>query len=200
MLSLDEGKKIVKLARQVIESHLKEEELPQIPEGISDTMQEKRGVFVTLNKGDRLRGCIGRPMPNQSLGEGLKDSAIDAAISDPRFMPLDLGELDEVTVEVSILTNPEKIEVEDPKEYPKKVEIGKDGLIVSYRGRNGLLLPQVPADRGWDAEEFLSQTCTKAGNTPDCWLNEDVEIKKFSAQIFKEEEPGGEVVEESLSS
>lgn len=200
MLSLNEGKKIVKLARQIIKFHLKGEELPEIPEEISDKMEEKRGVFVTLNKRERLRGCIGRPMSNQSLGEGLKDSAIDAATSDPRFMPLDLEELDEVTVEVSILTNPEVIEVEDPKKYPEEVEIGKDGLIVSHRGGNGLLLPQVPVDRGWDAEEFLSQTCTKAGTTPDCWLNEDVEIKKFSAQIFKEKEPGGEVVEESLSS
>ncbi len=174
--------------------------MPEIPEEISDKMEDKRGVFVTLNKGESLRGCIGRPMPNQTLEEGLKDSAIGAATSDPRFLPLDSEELDEVTVEVSILTPPEKIEVDDPKKYPEEVKIGEDGLIVNYRGRNGLLLPQVPVDRGWDAEEFLSQTCTKAGTTPDCWLNEDVEIKKFSAQVFKEEEPGGEVVEESLSS
>ncbi|KXA96229.1 hypothetical protein AKJ37_05755 [candidate division MSBL1 archaeon SCGC-AAA259I09] len=200
LLSLNEGKEIVELARKIIESHLKEEEMPEISEGVKGTMEEKKGVFVTLNKGKELRGCIGRPMPNQKLKEGLEDAAIDAATGDPRFSPLGLEELGEVTVEVSVLTTPGKIEVEDPKKYREEVEIGRDGLIVSYRGRNGLLLPQVPLDRGWDAEEFLSQTCMKAGATPDCWLDRDVEIQKFSAQVFKEEGPGGEVVEESLSS
>ncbi len=103
-------------------------------------------------------------------------------------------------IEVSVLTLPEKIEVEDPKKYSEKVEIGEDGLIVKGRGREGLLLPQVPLDRDWDAEEFLSQTCVKAGLSPDSWLSEDIEIEKFSAQVFKEKEPGGEVVEKSLSS
>lgn len=200
MLDLEEGKKIVKLSRRTIEAHLEEGEKPEPPEEVSEVMEEDRGVFVTLNKDGDLRGCIGRPLPTQSLIDGVMDSAISAATGDPRFPSLSSEELEDVTVEVSVLTLPEKIEAEDPKKRPEKVEVGKDGLIAKHMGREGLLLPQVPVGQDWDAEEFLSQTCVKAGLSPDSWLRDDVEIEKFSAQVFKEEEPEGEVVEESFSS
>lgn len=200
MLELEKGKKVVELARRIIDAHLKGEEKPEVPDEINEKMQENRGVFVTLNKNERLRGCIGRPYPDQPLKEGLADSAVNAAVSDPRFPSLDPGELKDVTVEVSILTTPEEIEVEDPKKYPEEIEIGRDGLIVESGVRKGLLLPQVPVDQGWDVEEFLSQTCAKAGAMSDCWLEKNVKIKKFSAQVFKEKEPEGEIVEEGLSS
>ncbi len=200
MLSLEEGKKVVKISRKILEKYLEDEEKPEVTEEIPEKLKEERGVFVTLNKNENLRGCIGRPLPQQPFIEGLKESTINAATRDPRFPRLDQDELDEVTVEVSVLTVPQEIEVDSPKEYPKKVKVGRDGLIVEYKGREGLLLPQVPVDNDWDVEEFLSQTCVKAGLSPDTWVNKNVKMEKFSAQVFKEEEPGGEIVEESFSS
>ncbi|MCS7131486.1 MAG: TIGR00296 family protein, partial [Hadesarchaea archaeon] len=99
---------------------------------------------------------------------------------------------------VSILTQPELIRVKNPRDYPKHVEIGKHGLIVEYAGHAGLLLPQVPIEWGWDVEEFLSQTCMKAGLMPDCWLYKGVRISRFSAQIFAEVTPTGRVEERRL--
>lgn len=199
MLDLEEGKKAVKFARKAISTFLKEGERPDFSGEVSGEFEENRGVFVTINKNGNLRGCIGRPLPDQSLIEGIVDSAINAATGDPRFPSLDQDELNNITVEVSVLTVPEEVEVEDAKNYPEKIEVGRDGLIAECRGRKGLLLPQVPCDNDWGVEEFLSQTCLKAGLSPDRWLAGDVNVKKFSAQVFKEEEPEGEVIEESLS-
>lgn len=200
MLTLEEGDTVVKLARRAIEKYLEDGEKPDFPEDLSEEMKKDRGVFVTLNKNGGLRGCIGRPLPTQPLIEGVVDSAISAATKDPRFPRMSLEELDNVVIEVSVMTVPEKINVEDPKNYLEKIKVGKDGLIAEYEGRKGLLLPQVPVDQGWDAEEFLSQTCIKAGLPPDTWLEDSFEVKKFSAQIFKETEPRGDVIEKTLSS
>lgn len=200
MLSLKEGKKIVEVARETIGTYLKEGKKSAPPPDLNKEMKEPRGVFVTLNKNGKLRGCIGRPLPTQSLIDGVMDSALSAATQDPRFPSLRLEELEDVTIEISILTQPEKIEVKDPKKLPEKVKVGIDGLIARCGGREGLLLPQVPIEHEWRSEEFLSQTCVKAGLSPDRWLEGDVELEKFSAQIFMEKEPNGEVVEKSLSS
>lgn len=199
MLDLEEGRTLVKLARKTIRKYLEEGKKPDPLEDVSEALEKNRGVFVTLNKNGKLRGCIGRPLPTQPLIDGLMDSAISAATGDPRFPNLDSEELDNVTIEVSVLTLPEKIDVEDPNSYPEKVKIGEDGLIVRCRGREGLLLPQVPVNQDWNSEEFVSQTCVKAGLSPDSWLQDDIEIEKFSGQIFKEKEPEGEIVEENFS-
>lgn len=198
MLDLDKGKELLELARDAIQNYLETGKKINPPEDTSGVMSEKRGVFVTLNKNGDLRGCIGRPLPTEPLANAVIDSAINAATQDPRFTPLQKDELKNITVEVSVLTVPEKIEVDTPSDYPDKVEVGKDGLIVNYMGNSGLLLPQVPVEQGWDAEEFISQTCVKAGISSDSWLEKDVEIECFNAQIFKEKEPLGEIVEEEL--
>ncbi len=90
------------------------------------------------------------------------------------------------------------IKVKKPKHYVKEVEIGKDGLIVERGYRKGLLLPQVPVEWKWKVDEFLSHTCVKAGLLPDAWLEEGTKIYKFSAEIFSEVEPHGEIVEKKL--
>jgi len=98
-----------------------------------------------------------------------------------------------------VLSKPEVIEVKSPREYPKHITVGRDGLIIEWSGYAGLLLPQVPVEWGWDTEEFLSHTCMKAGLTPDYWLREGVRISKFSAQVFKERKPCGEIEERALT-
>jgi uncharacterized protein (TIGR00296 family) len=191
---LDEGKFLVKLARQTIEGYLRTGKKPQAPKA-SEKLREKRGVFVTLTRDGELRGCIGHPLPTMPLVEAVMDAAISSATGDPRFPPVSVDEMRDIEIEVSILSEPELIKVKSPREYPKCIVIGKDGLIVEWSGYAGLLLPQVPVEYGWDAEEFLSHACMKAGLMPDHWLQKGVRISKFSAQIFAEKSPGGEVEE-----
>ena len=195
LLSLEEGKKAVKLARKAIESYLKDKEI--IKDRFSGIFEEKRGVFTTLTKHGELRGCIGFPYPVKRLDEAIIESAIAAATEDPRFPPVKLEEMDEIIVEVTVLTSPKKVDA-PPLERPKAIEIGKHGLIVKYKYFSGLLLPQVAVEHNMDEEEFLTQTCLKAGLSPDCWLFNEVELYTFEGQIFKEKEPRGKVIEVKL--
>ena len=137
-----------------------------------ESFREKRGVFVTLNQypSHLLRGCIGFPEPLFSLASAILQAA-QHACHDPRFEDLQEDELDKIVVEVTILTVPEEIVVKDRKELPQKVKVGRDGLIIEHGPFRGLLLPQVPVEWGWDSEEFLGQTCMKAGMAPDMWLD-----------------------------
>ncbi len=197
MLTVEEGKFLVKLARQTIESYLRTGKKIPAP-AATEKLRERRGVFVTLTKNDELRGCIGHPLPTMPLVEAVMDAAISSATRDPRFHPVSAEELRDIKIEVSVLSEPEVIKAKDPREYPKHVVIGRDGLIVEWSGYAGLLLPQVPAECKWNAEEFLSHLCMKAGLMPDHWIRKDVAISRFSAQIFAEKSPGGEVEERTL--
>jgi uncharacterized protein (TIGR00296 family) len=98
-----------------------------------------------------------------------------------------------ITIEISVLSPPKLVQVEDPMEYPKHVDVSKDGLIISKGWRRGLLLPQVPVEWGWDSHEFLSQCCVKAGLPPNEWMKRGTEVYKFQAILFKEDEPAGKV-------
>jgi len=194
---LEDGKLLVTLARRTIENYLRTGKKPPVPR-VGAKLRERCGVFVTLTKHGELRGCIGHPLPTLPLIEAVIDSAVSSAVGDPRFPPVTREELSDIQIEVSALTPPELIKVKDPREYPKHVEVGKHGLIVECAGCAGLLLPQVPIEWGWDVEEFLSHTCMKAGLMPDCWLREDTRISRFSAQIFAEKGPGGQIREVPL--
>jgi len=127
----------------------------------------------------------------------LQRASFSAAFEDMRFHALKKDELDNIVFEVSVLTEPKLIIVKNPKEYLKKIEIGKDGLIVEYDFYKGLLLPQVPLqfEPNWDVETFLEQTCVKSGLLPDMWLDDKTKIYKFQAQIFKEKTPRGEIIQ-----
>lgn len=183
-------------ARNVVESVVETGTKPPRPDPVDRVFQIERGAFVTLKKENQLRGCIGRPTPDQPALQAIRVAAADAATDDPRFPPVRAQELPSVRTEVSVLTPPEQ--VDSPR--PETVTIGRDGLIVSGRGRSGLLLPQVPVDQGWDAETFLAQTCRKAGLPADCWQDPDVSIQRFSAQIFEEQSPKGEIVHRPIES
>ncbi len=196
-LTDEDGEFLVKLARRSIEDYLKRRVKIKPPADIPESLSVKRGVFVTLNSLaagiKELRGCIGFPYPTHPLVEATIESAIEAAVGDPRFPPVTLKEMDSIVVEVSVLTRPECIVVNNPTELPKSIRIGVDGLIVERGLYKGLLLPQVAVEWGWDEEEFLSNACMKAGLTPDSWLLRDTKVYKFQAEIFEEEEPRGRV-------
>lgn len=193
MLDLSEGEKAVKLARKAITKFLSSKEI--IKDEYEGIFSEDRGVFTTLNITNELRGCIGFPYPIQRLDKSIIESAIAAATQDPRFPPVKLEELDDITIEVTVLTPPEKIESERREDLPSMIEVGKHGLIVKFGNNSGLLLPQVAVEYNFDALTFLSQTCYKANLPLNCWMDERVEIFKFEGQIFQEVEPIGEVRE-----
>jgi hypothetical protein len=186
MLNDDEGVFLVKLARSAIETYLKDGKIIKVPDDINPILKEERGAFVTLQRDGDLRGCIGYPEPVKPLAQAVIEVAISAATGDPRFPQVTPSEMDKIQVEVSVLTKPEIIPVEKPAEYLEKIEVGKDGLIVEMGIYRGLLLPQVPVEWKWDIEDFLANTCMKAGLSPDCWLQEGVNIYSFQSQIFEE--------------
>jgi uncharacterized protein len=198
-LTEDEGKLAVEIARSTVDMFVSETRRYE-PKEILKIFKEKRGVFVTLEKypSHDLRGCIGFPEPVAPLIDALIDSAISAASRDPRFRPVEESELDRLLVEVSALTPPEPIKVKDCKELPKKVKVGRDGLIIKQGWTSGLLLPQVPVEWDWDEEEFLSQTCRKAGLPSDAWLDPETEVYSFQGQVWCEEKPRGKIARKEM--
>lgn len=186
MISSEEGNFLIKLARKAIETYLKEKRIIEIPPDTPPKLLEKGGIFVTINERGNLRGCIGYCEAIKPLVIGLIEVAISAATSDPRFHPIKESDLDNIQLEISVLTEPQLIEVDRPQDYLEKIEVSRDGLIVEKGFNKGLLLPQVAVEWNWDSEELLCNTCMKAGLSPDCWLDPETKIYSFQAQIFHE--------------
>lgn len=195
-INLKEGQELINIARKAIEKNLKSEERINNLK-VSKNLQRNMGAFVTLRKPESeeqdLRGCMGIPLPKKSLVDAVINSAINSSTRDPRFPKLSLDELEEVIIEVSVLSPPQKVEVENREELVNEITVGENGLIVESSMNSGLLLPTVPLDHNWDEKEFLDQTCRKAGLQKGCWKNKDVIVKKFSGIVFSEKTPNGEV-------
>ncbi len=193
-----DGEILVKTARKVVTEYLTTHKKLKLDDNIQTAYSYESGVFVTINDPSGLRGCIGYPLPDKKLFNALTDAAISAATEDPRFPPVKLSEIDKIIFEVSVLTPPIEIQIEDPLDYPKKIKVGKDGLIIKAGFNSGLLLPQVPIEYGWTEEQFLSHTCEKAGLSRDFWKNKEAQVLKFEGIVFKEKTPNGTVVEVKL--
>lgn len=188
-----DGIHLVQMARKIVTSYLKNDERI-VDEEFNSKFDFKAGVFVTLNKENNLRGCIGFPSPVKKLHKGLTDAAISASTRDTRFSPVSLDELDKITFEVTVLTPPEEIKVDEYSKYLSEIKVGRDGLIVENSFASGLLLPQVPTEYGWNEKEFLEYTCQKAGLEKEAWKDNSTKILKFQGIIFKETSPNGEIV------
>ena len=191
-----DGNELVKMARRAVIETLKDNSKIDDSE-FNSKFNFNSGVFVTINKQNSLRGCIGFPLPVKRLCEGLIDAAIAAATQDYRFTPLTIDEIDQVVFEVTVLSEPTEIKVEDPRDYLSSIKVGRDGLIVEDDYTSGLLLPQVPVEYNWDVEEFLKHTCEKAGLGKDVWKDKGIRVSKFEGMIFKEKSPNGLVIRES---
>jgi uncharacterized protein len=189
------GEKLVKLARKAVEKYLNESVVINADNlyGLS----QKAGVFVTLNylsnNKEYLRGCVGFPLAEKTLYQSVIEAAIAAASQDPRFEPISKEDIENIIFEVSVLSPPEKIEVQNPKDYKNHIKIGRDGLILKCKYGSGLLLPQVPVELNWDIDEYLANICYKAGAPLDAWLMPESQLYKFGAIIYKEFEPNGNV-------
>jgi len=198
MLNFEQGEKSVNFARNIVEQYVKNNRVKL--DDLNKVFSEKQGAFVTIHTypNHDLRGCIGIPLPVMSLKDAIIEGA-KSATRDPRFPPLSKNELDNIIIEVTILTKPELIQISNPKEYLDEIVIGRDGIIVEQGFFKGLLLPQVPVEQGWDKETFLSHTCMKAGLSADAWFDKNTKISKFSGQIFTEISPRGDVKEKKIN-
>jgi AmmeMemoRadiSam system protein A len=171
---------LLNLARNAVQAHLSAIplQLSAVHDGITC---EPHGVFVSIHQGRQLRGCIGNVMPELPLYQTTARCAIAAATSDPRFPAVTLGELPLLSFEISVLSPPELVNTFE------EIEVGKHGLIVSKGSARGLLLPQVPVEYGWNRNQFLSETCIKAGLDPNAW-HEGTVIHSFTADVFGEDQ------------
>jgi AmmeMemoRadiSam system protein A len=181
-LNKNEEQVLLKIARDTLTLYLKQHVLPQISAYPSTSnLQKECGVFVTLKKkkDKELRGCIGYISGVKPLREAVRDCTVESATRDLRFTPLQQGEDQAVSIEISVLTPPQKIS------DIKQIEIGKHGLIISKGLRRGVLLPQVPVEWGWNRDDFLKAICQKAGLPENAW-KQGAELFIFSAQVFSE--------------
>lgn len=175
----DEEKQILlKTARTVITNALRNEDVP-LPEP-TENLSEKCGAFVTLRKEGRLRGCIGQMTGTKPLYDTIQEVAVSSAFHDPRFPGLSPEELNEVTIEITVLTPLEEID------DPSRIEVGTHGIYMQRGSRSGVLLPQVATEQGWDRETFLEHTCKKAGLSGECWKDTNTRISIFKGIIFNE--------------
>lgn len=197
-LSDEDGIILVQTARKIVTEFVKNDCRLELDEKLKAKFSFESGIFVTLNIQDDLRGCIGFPTPRR-LTDALPEAAIAAASQDPRFSPVKPAELDKISFEVTVLTSPVEIKVDDPQQLPSKIKIGRDGLIVKQEYHSGLLLPQVPVEYGWSEEEFLDFTCQKAGLPSNCWKDKQTRVFSFEGMIFKEERPNGKIVRKDLT-
>ncbi len=147
----------------------------------SPELNEKNGAFVTLKTQGKLRGCMGRMISDIPLYKLVSEMAVSSATEDSRFNQIQPSELKNLEIDISVLSPLQKIE--DPLAF----ELGRHGIYIKKKSRNGCFLPQVATDTGWTKEEFLSQCCSmKAGLAPDEWKKKNIEVYIFTSEIISE--------------
>jgi AmmeMemoRadiSam system protein A len=185
-LSEDEGESLLAVARNAIKNRLNNVEPPQIDwKDLPERFQEQLGTFVTVTIDGNLRGCIGHIIPRETVIEGIRENALNAAFRDPRFPPLTREEFDKIEIEISILTAPQELSYTDADDLLSKLRPGVDGVIIKKGYHEATFLPQV-----WeqlpDKEEFLSHLCLKAGLPHDGWCKERLQVSTYQVQAFEE--------------
>lgn len=174
----DEKRSLLQIARRAIESALTDREALEIS-GLTGNLAALRGVFVTLRRGGRLCGCIGRVVVLEPLARVVAECAIAAALDDPRFARLQPTDLGELQIELSVLSPSQPV-------APEEVQPGVHGLVISRGEKRGILLPQVATEHRWTRERFLGETCEKAGLAPTAWKSAETRIEAFTAEVFSE--------------
>jgi AmmeMemoRadiSam system protein B/AmmeMemoRadiSam system protein A len=176
-LTSKDKQKLLSIARETVSQYVKNKKVPEFTVE-SEVLKKKCGAFVTLKKHGDLRGCIGLIVAEKPLYLVVRDMAIAAATQDPRFPALASSEINDIEIEISVLTPMQKVNSAD------EIEVGRDGLMIRRGYMSGLLLPQVPVEQGWDKKTFLEHTCYKAGLPADAWKSS--ELWKFQAIVFGE--------------
>ena len=180
-LNDNQKKLLLEIARKSIENAVLNKSLPVFK--IDDpALMIESGAFVTIHKYGSLRGCIGNIIGRGPLWETVKNMAVEAALHDHRFRPVSCQEINEIDIEISVISPFEKIP------DINQVEVGRHGLFIKYSFNQGLLLPQVAAEYGWDRKEFLEHTCLKAGLGRDCYRERGCQVYIFTATVFGEKD------------
>jgi hypothetical protein len=182
MLKTGERKRLLDIARNSLQTYLNTGKKLEVNES-DPVLNNKNGAFVTLDKHGQLRGCIGNIVGKQPLYLTVRDMAVEAGVEDPRFPAVTAGELKDIEIEISVLSELKKIE------DPLSIELGTHGVLVKRGFNSGVFLPQVATETGWSKEEFLSYLCShKAGLSPDAWKDKATEIYVFTAEVFSEKD------------
>jgi len=179
---------LLRIARRAIEKYFQDEGVFQIEEDeLPESLKEKKGVFVTLWKDDKLRGCIGNLESQKPIYQSVIDNSLASALLDSRFTVLKKDELNDIKIEISILSELKKIpNFTDYNSFLKYLNKYKPGLLIKKGTYQATFLPQVWEDLN-SAELFISHLCEKAGLQKDEWKKMDLEIYQYSAEVFKEE-------------
>jgi AmmeMemoRadiSam system protein A len=177
-LSEADRRAALQLARTAVVEAVAHRKLPEVfpREGI---FAQRRAVFVTLHVRNRLQGCIGVIEANEPLGEAIVRCAASAALEDPRFAPMRTHQLGQLSIEISLLSPMEPI-------VPESIEIGHHGLLVRLHAQRGLLLPQVAIEHRLTREQFLEETCRKAGLLREAWRDPEARLFGFTCEVFSE--------------
>ncbi len=177
-LSEAERRAALELARKAVVEAVSHHKLPE-PIAREGIFSERRGVFVTLQVRGRLQGCIGVTEPSEPLGEAIVRCAVSAALEDPRFAPMKEAQLEEMDIEISLLSPLEPI-------LPQAIEIGRHGLLIVLHAQRGILLPQVAIEHRFTSEQFLEETCRKAGLRREAWKDPETRLFGFTCEVFSE--------------
>lgn len=181
MLTKSESAILLQIAREAIQHQVNNESYSPSPRE-EKALNERSGCFVTIRIQGRLRGCIGNFQSQQPLYREVAQMAAASAAHDPRFSPLRETEMENIKLEITVLSPLEKIE------DPELIEIGSHGIYIEKGFHRGVLLPQVATEYGWDRLTFLQQTCVKAGLPTNAWQDADADIYRFSGLIIEEEQ------------
>jgi AmmeMemoRadiSam system protein A len=182
-LTPSEKQELLKIARNSVETAVREKKFYPVPADEPEALRNARGAFVTLKEHGDLRGCIGYMSPMKPLAETVRDVAAYAALEDRRFRPVSDGELGLLEYEISVLSPLEKVE------DINQIHVGQHGLLIRKGQYEGVLLPQVPTEEGWNRNTFLEQVCVKAGLPQQAWKDEDADLFMFTALVFGEPTP-----------
>ena len=186
LLTDEKGKELLELARKSLSHRMATSDEPSCPE--DEALHVRAATFVTLKKDGKLRGCIGTLEPVGPLWEGVRDNAVNAAFHDSRFSPLQAGELQQIHLDISVLSEPTPLQYDGAEDLLVKLRPNIDGVILSDGRHRATFLPQV-----WnqlpDPSRFLDQLSVKAGLAPSTWRKKELEIKTYQVQSFAEEQP-----------
>lgn len=180
-LTKEEASVLLNIARKTLEGYARTKKLPEVEENkLSPRLKEKSGVFVTLNKGEELRGCIGHILPKETLWKAVMENTVNSAFGDIRFSPVREEEVDNIEIEISVLSPLRRIK------GPEEFQVGKEGIMIKLGRASAVFLPQVAGEQGWDKHETLCHLCRKAGLPWNAWWDKDMEFYVFTAMVFHE--------------
>jgi len=184
-LNKEEKAELLALARCAVETMVAKRQLYEPAAPAEAVLNQEAGLFVTLMRSGRLRGCVGYTSAVKPLYLTVRDTATLAAVRDMRFVPVSAEELSELAYEVSVLSPMRRVT------NLEQIQVGRNGLLAKNGTHEGLLLPQIPVEHGWDRARFLEETCIKAGMDRGRWRDEETDIFRFSALVFGDREPKG---------